>query len=112
VIHFTDAVWDEVMQWAYIHINTEAASEFSTEEKDDAFHKDWIQQGIEGFDFSSHISLSNDFAMCCISGVVRSCDDYQDGKSSNGVEEGDINLNHCQKTKVYAASKIVNHALT
>ena len=50
--------------------------------------------------------------MCCISGVVQSYDDYQDGKSSNAVEEGDISLNQRQTTKVHAASKIVNHALT
>jgi len=92
--------------------NTEAASEFRTGEKDDAFHKDWIQQGIEGFDFSSRISIGIDFAMCCISDVVQPYDDYQDGKSSNAVEEGDISLNQCQTTKVHAASKIVNHALT
>jgi hypothetical protein len=70
---------------------------------------------MEGFDFSSHIHVGPDFAMCCISGVVQSYDDYQDGKSSNAVEGGgggDISLNQCQTTKVHAASKIVNHALT
>ena len=50
--------------------------------------------------------------MCCISGAVQSYVDYQDGKSSNAVEGGDISLNQCQTTKVHAASKIVNHALT
>jgi hypothetical protein len=58
------------------------------------------------------MSVGIDFAICCISGVVQSYDDYQDGKSSNAVEEGDISLNQCQTTKVHAASKIVNHALT
>jgi hypothetical protein len=50
--------------------------------------------------------------MCCISCVVQSYDEYQDGKSSNAEEEGGMSLNQCQTTKVHAASKIVNHALT
>jgi hypothetical protein len=68
----------------YIHINlTQKLPQNSVlKKKDDAFRKDWIQQGIEGFGFSSHISVGNDFAMCCTSGVVQSYDDYQDGKGS------------------------------
>jgi len=63
-------------------------------------------------DFSSHICVDIDFAMCCISGIVQSYDDYQNGKSGNAEVEGDMSLNQCQTTKVHADSKIVNHALT
>jgi len=97
VIHFTVEVWDEVMQLTIvnylntdIHINLiQKLPQTSVLKKRMMTSKDWIQQSIEEFDFSSVISIGTDRVMCCISGDVKSYDDCQDGKSSNMVEEGD-----------------------
>jgi hypothetical protein len=113
-------VWDEVMQLtivfifnAYIHTN------LIQKLPQNSVLKKRIMLSIRtGFskalrvDFSSHISVGIDFAMCCITGGVQSYDDYQDGKISNAEEKGDMSMNQCQTTEVHAASKIVIHALT
>jgi hypothetical protein len=99
-MHFTVAAWRQVMQSTILNcfcqcsygleLNTEADSDSSIEEEDDAFHKDWIRLGAEkDVDFSSYVSVDSELVTCGVSIIDELYDDREGGGSGEKEEEGD-----------------------